>query len=144
MNIRQKMLLGAGLLTLIPVAITAALLTQGASSLAGAALQGKTQAQLVSLRDTKREQITAEINDRVRGLQVLAAQRTTVDGMRALKAGFATAAKDSGVAPAAANQAISEYNLKQFGPEYAKRNAKGVGILYPKLRTLLPQTMSHY
>ena len=123
MNIRQKMLLGAGLLTLIPVAITAALLTQGASSLAGAALQGKTQAQLVSLRDTKREQITAEINDRVRGLQVLAAQRTTVDGMRALKAGFATAAKDSGVAPAAANQAISEYNLKQFGPEYAKRNA---------------------
>jgi methyl-accepting chemotaxis protein len=123
MNIRQKMLLGAGLLTLIPVLITAALLTQGSATLAGDALASQTQAQLNSLRDTKRSQVTDEINARVRALQVLAAQRATIDGFRALKAGFGTAAKDKGATLAATTPALAEYGQKQFGPEFVKRNA---------------------
>ncbi len=123
MNIRQKMLLGAGILTLIPVVITAALLWQGTSTLADSALTDRTQAQLSSLRDTKVTQVTDEINSRVRSLQALASQRSTIDGMRALRAGFATAAKDSGVTKDAANAALADYTQKQFAPEFAKRNA---------------------
>jgi methyl-accepting chemotaxis protein len=123
MNIRQKMLLGAGLLTLVPVVITAALLWQGASSLAGDALQERTQSQLNSLRDTKRTQITSEINTTVRNLQALAGQRATADAMRALKAGYATAGKDSGVTQDAAAGAINDYAQKLFAPEFVKRNA---------------------
>jgi methyl-accepting chemotaxis protein len=123
MNIRQKMLLGAGLLTLVPVVITAALLWQGASSLAGDALQERTQSQLNSLRDTKRTQISSEINTTVRNLQALAGQRATIEGMRALKAAFATAGKDSGVAQDAAIGAMNGYTQQQFAPEFAKRNA---------------------
>lgn len=123
MNIRQKMLLGAGLLTLIPVAITAALLWQGASSLAGEALDQRTQNQLTSLRETKRQQVTDEINARVRSLQVLAAQRATIDAMRSFKPSFATAAKDSAIALDAASTSLNTYARDQFAPEYAKRNA---------------------
>ena len=123
MNIRQKMLTGAGLLTLIPVAITAALLWQGASTLADAALSERTQNQLTSLRETKRQQVTDEINARVRSLQVLAAQRATIDGMRSFKSSFAAAAKDSGLAQDAASASLNKYIQEQFAPEYAKRNA---------------------
>ncbi len=122
MNIRQKMLFGAGLLTLIPVAITAALLWQGASSLADAALQERTQNQLNSLRDTKRQQVSDEINSRVRALQALAAQRSTADAMRNLKIAFATAAKDRNVDGATVNAELSKYAQEQFAPEYAKKN----------------------
>ena len=123
MNIRQKMLLGAGLLTLIPVLITAVLLSQGASSLADQALKTRTQAQLNSLRDTKRQQVTDEINNRVRALQTLAAQRSTLDAMRGLKQSFATAAKDSGAPQIEAVFELSKFTSDIFAVEYAKRNA---------------------
>ena len=123
MNIRQKMFLGAALLTLIPVTITAALLWQGASSLADTALQERTQNQLNSLRDTKRQQVTDEINNRVRALQTLAAQRSTVEAMRTLKPAFFTAAKDKGVTQEAASVELVKYAQEQFAPEFAKRNA---------------------
>ncbi len=136
MNIRQKMLLGAGLLTLIPVAITAALLWQGASSLADSALQDRTQVQLNSLRDNKRDQVTDEINSRVRSLQALAAQRATVDGMRALKAGFVTAAKDSAISKDAAAAALTDYAQKQFAAEFAKRNPTAAPSLTKAIEAL--------
>jgi methyl-accepting chemotaxis protein len=138
MNIRQKMLLGASLLTLVPVVITAALLWQGASSLAGDALEDRTQAQLNSLRDTKRVQVTDEIESRVRALQALAGQRATIDGLRAFKTGFGTAAKDSGVAPDAANAAIAGYMQQQFNPEFVKRNAGNAPDLAKAVAALDP------
>jgi methyl-accepting chemotaxis protein len=123
MNIRQKMLIGAGLLTLIPVVLTAALLWEGASTLADNALEERTRNQLISIREIKREQVTNEINSRVRSLQALASQRSTIEAMRNLKSGFATAAKDTGQTQDAASAAITKYAQEQFGAEYAKRNA---------------------
>jgi methyl-accepting chemotaxis protein len=123
MTIRQKMLLAAALMTLIPVLITAALLWQGASSLADSALELRTQTQLTALRDTKRIQIANEIDSRVKSLQSLASQRSTIEAMRAFKSGFVTAAKDAGVAADAAAPAIVKYVQEQFNPEFAKRNA---------------------
>ena len=122
MNIRQKMLLGAAALTLIPVAITAALLWRSASSLAGEALTARTQAQLTSIKDAKRQQVGETINSVVLSMQSLAAQRSTVDALRQLKVGFATAAKDSAVAADEAKQGLVAYGSQQFGPEYVKRN----------------------
>jgi methyl-accepting chemotaxis protein len=123
MNIRQKMLLGAGLMTLIPVAITAALLWQGASSLADEALEARTRNQLVSIIEFKREQVTDEINSRVRSLQSLAAQRSTVDAVRSFKTAFPLAAKESGQTIDAASAALNKYSQEQFALEYEKRNA---------------------
>ncbi len=122
MNIRQKMLLGAAALTLIPVAITALGLWLSASNVAGDSVISLTQSELVSLRDTKRQQVIDEINTRVRSLQSLAAQRSTAEGFKALKAGYATAAKDTGIAPAAAETAINAYVGKEFAAEWTSRN----------------------
>lgn len=123
MNIRQKMLIGAGLLTLIPVAITAALLWRGASTLADTALQERTQNQLNSLRDTKRQQVVDEINARTRALQTIAAQRSTVEAMRAFKPAFSSAAKETSSDATVARAEVAKYTQDLFNPEYAKRNA---------------------
>ncbi|NJS35594.1 MAG: HAMP domain-containing protein [Brachymonas sp.] len=122
MNVRQKMLLGAGLLTLVPVLLTAGLLIQGTSSLSSQVFDERIQAQLGALRDTKRQQVTDDINARIRAMQSLAAQRSTVDAMRGFKPAFATAAKDKAIEPDAAKAEINKYVQEQFGVEFAKRN----------------------
>ncbi len=122
MNIRQKMLLGAAALTLIPVAITAALLWRSASSLAGDALTLRTQLQLNSIKDSKRQQVSDAINSVVLDLQSIAAQRSTLDAMLQLKSGFATAAKDSAINLEDAKQGLESYTLQQYNTEYEKRN----------------------
>ena len=126
MNIRQKMLLGAGFLTLIPVALTAALMWQGASSLADQALEDRTSAQLIALRDTKSQQLTDELSSNIRQLQALAAQKNTLDAMRQFKTAFVTAGKDSAIAPAVAVAAITAYAQKEFATEFTKRNTQAV------------------
>jgi methyl-accepting chemotaxis protein len=136
MNIRQKMLLGAGLLTLIPVAITAALMWQGASSLADQVLEERTGAQLIALRDTKSQQLADEFSSTVRELQALAAQKTTVEAMRQLKTAFNTAGKDSGVAPAAAVATITAFAQKEFATEFAKRNTQAAPDLAKSIAAL--------
>lgn len=123
MNIRQKMLIGAGLLTLIPVVITSALLWQGASSLADEALIKATQTQLEAQRDAKRTRLIADINSRLRNLQTLAAQRSTIDAMRAFKNSFANVSKESGVTPETSSAAVSKYVREAFGAEYTRKNA---------------------
>ncbi len=136
MNIRQKMLLGTGLLTLVPVAITAALMWQGASSLADQTLQERTSAQLMALRDTKSQQLADEFSSTVRELQALAAQKNTVDAMRQFKTSFSTAGKDSAIAPAAAMAAIVEYARKEFATEFTKRNAQAAPDLAKSIAAL--------
>jgi methyl-accepting chemotaxis protein len=142
MNIRQKMLIGAGLLTLIPVAITAALLWQGASSLADTALTERTQNQLNSLRDTKRQQVTDEINSRVRALQTLAAQRSTEDAMRALKSAYNSVAKDTGIDAVSGAFEVSKFVTEQFSPEYAKRNSSVAPEVSRFISTLDPNGLA--
>jgi methyl-accepting chemotaxis protein len=124
MNIRQKLLLGAGTLTLLPVAITAYFLWQNANSVTKSAVGELSQAQLVSLRDAKRAQVQDEINNRVRDVQSLAAQRSTVEAMRGFKVAYSVAAKESPKFDVSASrERLFDFVKTQFAPEFAKRNA---------------------
>jgi methyl-accepting chemotaxis protein len=138
MNIRQKMLLGAGLLTLIPVAMTAVLMWQGASSLASQVLEERTGAQLIALRDAKSQQLDDEFSSTTRELQALAQQKATVDAMRQLKTAFYTASKDSGIAPEAVTAAITKHVQKEFAAEFAKRNSQAVPDLSKVIAAIDP------
>lgn len=124
MNIRKKMLLGAATLTLIPVALTSLLIWQGASSLAAETLGAQVRTQLVSLRDTKRQQISDELNERVTSLQVLAAQRSTIEAYKQFKGSFYVAGKEllKTVETADATKNLNDYIGLYYKNEYAKRN----------------------
>ncbi len=124
MNIRKKMLLAAAALTLIPVGLTSFLIWQGASSLATETVGTQVRTQLVSLRDTKRQQIADELSDRVASLQVLAAQRSTIDAYKQFKGSFYAAGTElsKSVETAQATKNLTDYIGAKFNDEYAKRN----------------------
>lgn len=125
MKIGQKLLLGAVSLTLVPLAITAGLLWQNATSVADSTISAQTQTQLTSLRDLKAQQIQDELDARLAALKSLAQNRATIEAMKAFKPAFYSAAKDVPRAAAEAPQhrrAMIEYVEAQFGPEFAKRN----------------------
>ncbi len=126
MNIRQKMLLGASALTIIPVALTALFLWTGASNLATETVTTQTQLQLSAIRDAKRQALSKEIEDRIKALQTLAAQRSTVDAFKQFKTTYYSAAKELGkTETTAASAAMTNYLQTQVIPEYTKRNVQG-------------------
>jgi methyl-accepting chemotaxis protein len=125
MKIGQKLLLGAVALTLLPLAITAGLLWQGATSVADATISAQTQTQLVSLRDLKTQQIRDELDGRLAALKSLGQNRTTIEAMKGFKSTFYNAAKDlpkSAVDAPLHRRAMLDYIDTQFGPEFARRN----------------------
>ena len=124
MNIRQKMLLGAAALTLIPVVLTSLLLWQGASTLSAETVGAQVRTQLVSLRDTKRQQVRDELDERIRSLQVLAGQRSTIDAYKQFKSSFYNSGKELSktVDAVEAKKNLTEYVNLYFNTEYSKRN----------------------
>ncbi len=127
MNIRQKLMFGAGALTLIPVLLTAGFLWQNATSISSNTISTLSQSQLVSIRDSKKQQIEDELNSRVRDVQAFASQRSTIEAMRGFKVAYAVAAKETPkFDAAAAKDRLGEFARTQIVPEYGKRNAKAL------------------
>ncbi len=122
MKIGQKLFWGAAALTLVPLAITAGLLWQGATSLSGTAVETQVQTQLVSLRDLKLAQIRDDVRGRMNALRALGGNRATVEAMNRLGATFPNAAREAGATAATHQQAMLAYVNEQFNPEFAKRN----------------------
>ncbi len=124
MNIRQKLMLGAAVLTLVPVALTAFFLERSGTALTEQSLNEQTRAQLVSLRDAKRAQVQDEINTRVRDVQTLASQRSTVEAMRSFKAAYVTAAKETPKFDSVATrERLSDFAKTVFTPAFNQKNA---------------------
>ena len=138
MNIRQQMLIGAAALTLIPVALTSFLLWQGASTLSAETVGGQVRTQLVSLRDTKRQQVSDELDERIKSLQVLAGQRSTIEAYKQYKNSFYNAGKELSktVDSAEAKKNLADYVNLYFNTEYAKRNPTIAPPLTTALATL--------
>ncbi len=138
MNIRQKMLLGAAALTLIPVALTSLLLWQGASALSAETVGGQVRTQLVSIRDTKRQQVRDELEDRIKTLQVLAGQRSTIEAYKQFRGSFYNGGKELSktLDPVEAKKNLTEYVNLYFNTEYAKRNPTAAPALTNALATL--------
>jgi methyl-accepting chemotaxis protein len=124
MKIGQKLLVGAVALTLVPLALTAGLLWQGATSLSGQTVDAQVQLQLSALRDQKTQQLKDEVDFRVSALRTLGANQGTVEAMTKLKTAFTDAAKEAGKNDdvAAHRRAMIEYVDTQFGAEFTKRN----------------------
>jgi methyl-accepting chemotaxis protein len=124
MKIGQKLLLGAVALTLVPLAITAGLLWQGATSLAASTVDQQVQTQLVSLRDLKAQAVREDVESRLAALRALGQNRATLEAMKGFKASFYSASADLAKAedPAVQRKAMLAYANEAFAAEFAKRN----------------------
>ncbi len=124
MKIGQKLILGAAGLTLVPLALTAVLLWQGATQVASETVNTQVQTQLVALRDLKAETVRYELNTRLDALRSLAQNRSTVEAMKGFKSTFYGAGAELAKLedPSSQRQAMSSYVDQQFGVEFARRN----------------------
>jgi methyl-accepting chemotaxis protein len=124
MKIGQKLLLGAVMLTLVPLAITSGALWQGANSVATATVNEQVQTQLSALRDQKAQEVRTEFESKLAALQSLARNRSTVAAMQGFKPAFYGAAAELAKAHDTATQrkGMMAYAEKDFGPEFTKRN----------------------
>ncbi len=142
MKIKQKLLLGAAGLSLVPLALMAGLLWQGATSLSGQTIDEQVRTQLSSLRDTKVAQVRDEVHGRVAALRALGANRVTAEALSRLKAGFDAAGREEASAdPASQKQALLAYVSRDFGGEFAKRNPSKAPELSAIVDGLSPQAL---
>jgi methyl-accepting chemotaxis protein len=123
MKIGHKLLAGAVALTLVPLALTAGLLWQGATSLSGQTVEKQLQTQLTALRDQKSQQLRDEVQTRVAALRALGANHSSVEAMARMGGAFQNAAREAKAAnQAAMRQAMLDYVNSSFGTEFARRN----------------------
>jgi methyl-accepting chemotaxis protein len=125
MKIRQKLLLGASVLTLVPLLLTAWLLWQGAVNLSENTVNAQVHTQLQALRDLKAQQVREELESRMAAVRALAQNRTTLEAMQRLREGFHTTARDLPQFRRdldSLHRDMQTYIDQSFTPEFRRRN----------------------
>lgn len=124
MNMRQKLLLAGGALSLLGAVVAAVVLGLGARDLAEARADDRVWQQLVARRDLQAQAVRQEFAARLAALRTLAAQPGTVEALKQFKA--ATAAMRDTAPPGTSAPALREEMLawlpQQFEPEWARHN----------------------
>lgn len=138
MKIRQKLLLGALGLTLVPLLLTAWLLWQGTVDLSTRTAHAQVDTQLQALRDLKTQQVREELESRLAAVRALAQNRTTLEAMQRLRESFHTTAhelpqfrRDLG----ALHQQMQTYIEQSFSTEFRRRNPGAMPRLGSALST---------
>lgn len=138
MKIRQKLLLGALGLTLVPLLLTAWLLWQGTVDVSTRTAHAQVDTQLQALRDLKAQQVREELESRLAAVRALAQNRTTLEAMQRLREGFHATARelpqfrrDLG----ALHQQMQTYVEQSFSAEFRRRNPGTVPRLGSALST---------
>ena len=126
MKIRDKLLYGAGILALLPVALTAFVVGTSGYDSARDSLTDEVHSKLVTLRENKRAQIDDHLNGMVRTVQALARSTTVVEAYKGFHSTVDKIAAESGGGDAGANRmrsALDNYYATDFTAEFTRRNA---------------------
>ena len=124
MKLVTKMIIGAAALAAIPVALTALFVGGGSVQLATESLTQATQAQLTSLREVRKQQITDYVGGLAKSLQAFSAGTTAIDGYKGLRQGYSTFASDMPKADGmrAVREELKIFYEKDFGNEFKLKN----------------------
>jgi methyl-accepting chemotaxis protein len=124
MKLRNKFFLGAAVLTLVPVALTA--LSVGVSNYNSAreGLEKEATAKLEAVRENKREQIEAYIDSLAANIRTLAASTTVVDAYKGFAAAVPSYVKETGgeAQVEAYKRAVAQFAGGEFALEFSKKN----------------------
>ncbi len=136
MSIRQKMILGAILITLIPVLIISVSLGYLGFSSAQEALRKEEQNKLISIRDARKTQIELYMNNLGKVLQSTAASQVTVEAMESITQAFDGYSESVPVDMTSMRANVNDYYVSEFGTEYKGRNNDQTPVLDDKIRGL--------
>ena len=149
MNIRSKLMVGAGTLALVSVVLTAGLVGQSAYVTARDSLSGESQARLVAVRENKRAQIEDYLANLVAGVQALARSSATIEAYKGMRAASQLMVNEAGEEANLPKYkaALANYYTKEFGGEFARRNTQKLPDMLATLNQLDPVSIAmqyHY
>ena len=125
MNIQKKLLLGAGALALISIALTSTFIGRVAYSSARDSLTAEVQLKLTSVREEKKSQIEDYLTSLTQGMQAMARSTTVIDALKGFKTTHSAILAETG---GEANlgkykSGLTDFYTKDFAQEFNKRNA---------------------
>ncbi len=135
MNVRSKLLLGAGLLALIPIALTAGLVGKSAFDSATESLNLSATSKLTAIRENRRGQVEEYLTALTQEVNGLARTELTITAFKGLKQGFGNAVKETNAEQKmpAMKVRLADYYEKDFATEFANRNPGAA----PKMEDIL-------
>lgn len=122
MKIKGKMLLGSSLLALVPVLLTSIILSTVSVDYSSNALEAQVQSQLVSLRETKKDQIEGYFQTVESQVLNMAASNATRELLREMPAAAAELMDEHYHQLAGMRQHVGEFYQREFANEFRKQN----------------------
>ncbi len=112
MKLRNKMLLGSVLLAVVPVLLTAGLITGIANYIGSESVQKQARDQLVSIRDAKKEQIESYFGILKRQVQSYSNDLMIINAMSELRLGFTDYLEQTKPKGKSIDKTVKEYRSK--------------------------------
>ncbi|MCG7532606.1 methyl-accepting chemotaxis protein [Psychrobium sp. MM17-31] len=122
MNLKTKILIGAGLLVALPIIISSVVLGYTASSSAYQALEDSSKSRLTAVRDITKGRIEDYLNTLNKQVKTFSNDRMIVDAMRQFSSAYNNYSQQSPQAIELAREELKTYYRTQFNPEYEKQN----------------------
>ncbi|MDH5185081.1 MAG: methyl-accepting chemotaxis protein [Gammaproteobacteria bacterium] len=126
MNIRNKMLLGSTVLTIVPIMIVSIVLYFVATNTASEAIDDQVHSRLTAMRDAKKAHVEDYFNTMQNQARTFANNKIIIDAMREFRAAFA-GTDVSYKMTAEKYAAMEQFYAEQFGNQYESVN-KGRSI----------------
>lgn len=122
MNLKTKILIGAGLLVALPIIISSVVLGYTASSSAYQALEDSSKSRLTAVRDITKGRIEDYLNTLNKQVKTFSNDRMIVDAMRQFNNAYNNYSQQSPQSIELAREELKTYYRTQFNPEYEKQN----------------------
>lgn len=142
MNLKQKMIAGALLITVVPVAITGAFIGINAISQGQSTLERLAKDQLISLRTSRKEQIETYLKTIINQVKTFSNDRMVIEAMWDFKDAFESYKNQVPYDPAEFTPALKRYYSKDFGKEYKARNPEAPPNMIDLLESLDNTTLA--
>lgn len=138
MTLRKKMLLGSALLAVVPVLVTGGLVAGIANYIGKASVEEQAREQLISIRDSKKQQIETYFRILEQQVQSYSNDLMVINAMKDFRLAFTDfleqSSAEQGSIDAALNeyrQALRDYYEDDFAHEYIRRNTTKAPEMLP-------------
>jgi len=122
MKLKQKMIIGAGILAALPVIIASISIGTTASKSSEIALEEAAKERLVAVRDITKGRIEDYFDTIRKQVLTLSNSQMTIGAMKKFKQGFSSYKLETGTEISEIKEQLSRYYINEFLPEYKKRN----------------------
>lgn len=136
MNLKQKMIIGALLITVVPVAITGTFIGINAINQGQDTLERLAKDQLISLKTSRKQQIETYLQTVINQIKTFSNDRMIIEAMWDFKDAFATYKNQVPYDPVEFTPSLKRYYNKEFGKEYKARNPEAPPNMNDSLETL--------